>query len=168
LTLSKSFIMPFDDFKKLFGLVLLTPINYKQYLSTKHTGYTVDVPINHRKAQYYRLILKEGGQLSLSVIQGLENLVQNLPKPLTSAQTTLPTMNNNLNTNINISNNVMNHNMNGVQMPVNNPPQLISNKVTSPSSASQGPWQTLSVNGINQPPVKPLPSSIAPSGLQAG
>jgi hypothetical protein len=74
--------MPFEDFKKLFGLVLITTINYKHYLSTKHTGYTVDVLANHRKAQYYRLILKEGGHLSFSMIQGLENLVQNVPKPI--------------------------------------------------------------------------------------
>ncbi|CAM6000520.1 unnamed protein product [Sphagnum balticum] len=73
--------MPFEDFRKLFGLVLMTPINYKQYLSTKHTGFTVDVPANHRQAQYYRLNLKEPGQVSFSVIQAIGNLVPNLPKP---------------------------------------------------------------------------------------
>lgn len=33
----------------------MTPINYKQYLSTKHQFFTVDVPQNHKQAQYYRL-----------------------------------------------------------------------------------------------------------------
>lgn len=82
ITLSKSFIMPFEDFKKLFGLMLITPMNYKQFMATKHTGYVVDVPAGHHKAQYFRFIVREEGKVDLSIIQSRENLVPNIPKTI--------------------------------------------------------------------------------------
>jgi hypothetical protein len=78
------------------------------------------VPPNHRKAQYYRLILKETGFLSFSIIQALENLVPNLPKPPPPVRQTA-----NSNINNNMSDISVNYNMNGAQMSGNNLPQAI-------------------------------------------
>jgi hypothetical protein len=50
--------MPFEDFKKVFGLMLISPMNYKNFMTTKQSGYVVDVPAGWKKAQYFRIVVK--------------------------------------------------------------------------------------------------------------
>lgn len=73
--------MPFDDFKKLFGLILLTNINYRELQQVKHTSYNVEMPQMHKQAQHFKVSVKEAGLFSFSIIQGLGNMVQSALRP---------------------------------------------------------------------------------------
>jgi hypothetical protein len=128
------------------------------------------VPPNHRKAQYYRLILKETGFLSFSIIQALENLVPNLPKPPPPVRQTA-----NSNINNNMSDISVNYNMNGAQMSGNNSPQFASSNINGINQTSVRPFSPPNTNSyipstpiINNQQQSRIASPITPNIVHSG